>query len=137
MQHIHKIEHTHLRSNPYGVPQGYFDLLPQQIGQIITQVSASGGQEVGSGSSLRMRLRAQLALAASFVLLIGLGYGIVWLVTPEKVDRDPFNSSSISLFNTYTLLQDDEWEDPIDLEQIITFLTDRGISPNAIAYLDD
>ena len=136
MQTTRDIKHTHLKNNPFSVPDGYFDLLPQYIGQKIAHISTQQTRRIGVDFSVFKRFNAQLALAASFILMIGLGYGLVRLITPKSVDTDPFDSEPLSVFNTYSLLQDDEWEDSIDSEQIITYLTEHGISPNAIAYLD-
>jgi len=136
MQTTYNIAHTHLKKNPFSVPDGYFDLLPQQIGQKIARISTEQTHGAYSGSPVFKRLSAQLALAASFVLMIGLGYGLIRLITPKSVDSDPFDAAPISVFKTYTLLQNDEWEDPIDSEQIITFLTERGISPLAVVSFD-
>ena len=136
MQTTRDIKYTHLKSNPFSVPDGYFDLLPQYVGQKIAHRSTQQTRRVSMDFSVFKRFGAQLALAASFVLMIGLGYGIVRLVTPKSVDTDPFDSEPLSVFKTYSLLQDDEWDEPIDSEEIITYLTEHGISPNAIAYLD-
>ena len=136
MQTGNNIEQTHLKNNPFRVPQGYFDLLPQQVGQKIAQMSVQEVFDDRSGFSIRKIVRPQLALAASFALMIGLGYGIVRLVTPDFVEVESSNTEHISLFRTYTLLQNDEWEEAFDSEQIIAFLTEQGISPYAIASLD-
>ena len=126
----------HLKNNPFSVPDGYFDQLPQQIGQKITQFSTQDAHHMHSHVYYKKIWGSQLALAASFILMIGLGYGVVRLISPHQIDTEPYDTDPISLFQTYTLLQNDEWEEPLDSEQIITFLTEHGISPNAIAYLD-
>ena len=127
MQTTHNTCHTHLKNNPFDVPVGYFNLLSQQVGLQIDQKSTPKRRTV---------YKAQLTLAASFVLMIGIGYGIVRLITPNIGDTEPFDTDHLSLFKTYTLLQNDEWEETLDAELIISFLTDHGISPYTIAALE-
>jgi hypothetical protein len=136
MQNTNATEHTHLKHNPFRVPHGYFDLLPQRTGQKIVQMSTQEAHDMSLGFSFRKQIIPQLALAASFVLMIGLGFGIVRLATPNLSDTDIFDPDHLSVFKTYTLLQNDEWEETLDSEQIIIFLTEHGISPYAIAALD-
>jgi len=128
MQTTKMIERADLKSNPFSVPHGYFDLLPQQIDQKIVK----GTHRIPFTRAVRL----QLAYAASIVLFIGLGYGLLQLITSERSDVDFPYSENISLFKAYTLLQNDDAEEPYDSEQIITFLTEHGISPNAIAVLE-
>lgn len=122
--------------NPYRVPHGYFEMLPQRIGEKIGQTSTNERRANVHSLSFRKSIRPQLAFAASLILMIGLGYGVVRLITPAHNDSDLSYTEHISLFNSYSLLQDDEWEDALDSEDIISFLTDYGISPNTIAFLD-
>jgi len=136
MQSVNNIKHTYLKNNPFRVPNDYFDLLPQQIGEKITQISAHETLAVVQTRSFRKSINAQLALAASFVLMIGIGYGLIRLITPNRTDAELFDPDHISLFNTYTLLQNDEWEKELDSESIITFLTEHRISPYSIAALE-
>ena len=125
MQTTNNILHTHFKENPFRVPHGYFDSLPQQI-----------GQKMGKTSPQRRILRPQLALAASFALMIGLGYTLVRLITPNRADTEFSYTESVSPFTTYTLLQSDEWNDSLDPESIITFLTEQNISLYAISSID-
>lgn len=135
MQRTNIIEQKELRENPYRVPHGYFDLLPQLIGKKIAPPSKQESAPVHS-LSFGKSLRSQLALAASFILMMGMGYGVVRLITPNDFDTDLSYTENISLFNSYSLLQGEEWEDELDSEEIISYLTDHGISPNALAFLD-
>ena len=128
MQTTKIIERTDLKSNPFSVPHGYFDLLPQQIDQKIVK----GTHRIPFTRTVRF----QLAYAASIILFLGLGYGLLHLITSDRSDVDFPYSENISLFKAYTLLQNDDAEEPYDSEQIITFLTEHGISPNAIALLE-
>ena len=127
MQTINNITHPHFKSNPFRVPNGYFDSLPVEVGQKI---------DFQKRFSFRRILGPQLALAASFALMITLGYGIIRLITPNESDSESIYIENISMFNSYTLLHDDEWDDNLDAEQIITFLTEHGVSPHLIASLE-
>ena len=127
MQTINNISEIHLKSNPFRVPNGYFDSLPQQVGQKI---------DARPNLSFRKIFGPQLALAASFALMIALGYGLLRLTTPDMVDTESAYDEHISLFNAYTLLQNDEWEEDLDSEQIIAFLTEQGVSPYLLASLE-
>jgi len=129
MQTTKIIERAELRNNPFGVPDGYFKLLPQQVKQGVPQGKLRLPFEMTG-------VRYQLAYAASIILFLGLGYGLIQLVTPDRSDADFPYSENISLFKAYTLLHQDDAEEPYDSEQIISFLTEHGISPNAIALLD-
>jgi len=136
MKTINIIEHTHFKENPFRVPQGYFDSLSQQMSQRISLLSSDEISDLHSAPSFRKMFVSQLSLAASFVLMLGIGFGLVKMILPKSTDADfPF-TDHISVFNTYTLLQNNDLDKPLDSEEIITFLTEKGISPNAIAFLD-
>jgi hypothetical protein len=136
MQTANNIIHAHIKKNPFCVPDGYFESLPQQIGHKMSAVSARNVLGTHSVSSFRKVIRPQLALAASFALMITLGYGLVRLITPHRVENESSYVEHISLFQTYALLQSVEREESLDSESIITFLTDQGISLYAIASID-
>jgi len=136
MQHRNHIWQIEAKGNPFCVPHGYFDLLPQRMGEKIGPTCTQGRTHLHTTLSFKKRLRAQLSLAASLILMIGLGYGMVRLITPNHADTDLSYTENISLLSSYTLLQDNEWDNALDSEEIISYLTDHGVSPNAIAYLD-
>ena len=129
------IAQKYVKENPYRVPHGYFESMPQRIGEKIDQISSPKRSNVYM-RSFQTSLRSQLALAASLILMMGLGYGVLRIIIPGFTDSDLSYTENISLFNSYSLLQNDEWEEDLDSEDIISFLTDQGISPNAIAFLD-
>lgn len=136
MEKTTNIAFGHVKKNPFTVPSGYFDDLPRRINQQIDLMEENRKPRF-MGLSLK-KLSPQLALAASFILMIGLGYGIVRLITPKKTETDPLAIEVyFSRFDAYTLLNSaDDLDDTIDSEQIIAFLTERGISPYAIASLE-
>ena len=136
MKPINIIEHTHLKENPFRVPYGYFDSLSQQTSQQISQFSSEELSGLHSTPSFKKMFVSQLFLAASFVLMLGIGFGLVKMILPNSDDTDLPYTEHISVFSTYTLLQNDDLSEPLDSEEIITFLTEQGISPNAIAFLD-
>lgn len=68
-----------LKQNVFAVPKGYFDTLQERI----TERLSNAKQQP---AVLRWQpVRAQLAFAASFVLLIGVGYGVFSLLWPAAV----------------------------------------------------
>jgi hypothetical protein len=73
---------SRLKQNVFAVPEGYFGTLQERITECR---SIAGQQQV----VLRWQpLRAQLAFAASFVLLIGAGYGVFSLLQPAATLSD-------------------------------------------------
>ena len=123
------IKSNHLKQNPFLVPSGYFDSLPIQVGQKI------GAKPVWS---VAKTLKPFLSLAASFLVLFGLGYGILTLTTSKRDDVDPlFTESAISQFDSYLLLNNlEEFDEGLDSDEIITYLTEHGVSHFLIAALD-
>ena len=129
METINNIKSSHLKKNPFLVPSGYFEALPGEVSQRI---------EDRVPWSYKM-IRSQLALAASFLLIIGLGYGLINLITPKSAETDPFAAGAyMSRLDTYILFYSDEDDarETVDAEQIITFLAEHGISPYSITSLD-
>ena len=126
---MNNIESNHLEQNPFLVPPGYFDALPVLVATKI------GSKAIWPYKTI---LKPLLSLAASFVVLFGLGYGILSLTTSKRADTDLFTTETlISRFNTYLLLNNmNEIEEGFDSEEIITFLTDHGVLHFSIAALD-
>ena len=125
---MHNIESNHLKQNPFLVPSGYFEALPGLVAQKIGPKSSP---------SFKINFRPILSIAASFILLFGLGYGIISQIVP-KADKDPLALESFfPRFNTYLLLNNmDDFDSVLDSEDIITFLTEHGVSHFSIAALD-
>ena len=137
---MNPLENPQLKNLPYTVPQGYFEALPGLMRQQVEDNAQPAMQRSSLKFSFsRSVLRNQLALAASLVLLFGLAYGGLYLASPRQITDSEFFASEegFTPFRSYTLwedLQDDD--DAYDPEEVITFLTDSGISPLAIASLD-
>ena len=123
------IESSTLKQNPFLVPNGYFDALPELVAQRIAPKTIW---------SLRRTLKPLLSLAASFIVLFGLGYGIVGLTASKGADTDLLGAPSyISHFDAYVLLNSpQDHVELIDSEEIISFLTEHGVSRFSIAALD-
>ena len=126
---MNNIEFSHLKQNPFLTPPGYFDALPDMVAQKIGQKTIW---------SVTTTLRPLLRLAASIIVLLGLGYGTFSLITSKTADMDSLTAGAhISRFDTYMLLNSmDEFDKTYDSEQIITYLTEHGVSRFTIAALD-
>jgi len=137
---MNPLEDPHLKKSPYTAPQGYFEALPGLMRQQVESEGYAMPQRQSFRPRLSMKaLRNQLALAASLVLLFGLAYGGLYLATPiQVIESDPLAlEEGFTPFRSYTLWEDlQNEEEDSDPEEIITFLTENGISPLAIAYLD-
>jgi len=126
---MNNIESNHLKQNPFLTPPDYFDALPGLVAQKI------GSKPVWSLSGT---LKPLLSLAASFIVLFGLGYGIISLTTPHTAKGDPLSTETvISRFNVYMLLNNmEESDEVLDSEEIITYLHEHGVSHFSLAALD-
>lgn len=67
------IEDKRLKEIPYTTPEGYFESLPDRI------ESRINGSVTGSGGAWDRFIKPALAMAASFGLILMLGYGIMAL----------------------------------------------------------
>jgi len=129
MKVMSDIESNHLKQNPFLAPSGYFDALPDLVASKIGQRTAW---------SVTATFRPLSRLAASVLVLFGLGYGAFSLITSKTTDMDSLAAGAfISRFDTYMLLNSTDESDRIhDSEQIITYLTEHGVSRFSIAALD-
>jgi len=137
---MNPLENPQLKESPFSVPQGYFDALPGIMRQQVEcENYAAAQRQYFRPHFSRKVLRSQFALAASLVLLFGLAYGAMYLASPRQAIESEFLASEegFTPFRSYTLWEDlQNEEEASDPEEIITFLTDSGISPLAIASLD-
>ena len=86
-----------LRQNPFGVPEGYFASLQEKIAE---RVADTTPQIAFPALDKRHSWHSQLAFAASFILLVGMGYGMLKLIAPATV-----NNSQLADDDIYTLIQ--------------------------------
>ncbi|MDR2358231.1 MAG: hypothetical protein LBD87_00325 [Prevotellaceae bacterium] len=134
-----------LKQNVFAVPEGYFDILQERI----TGNIAHAKRQL---SVLRWQpLRTQLAFAASFALLISIGYGIFALLghstaTAEKSYAESFSNYLTQIIDEPVLIQavannhpehKSNKLQPIVVERnddaIIRYLADADVSLNDIA----
>jgi|GEM_PF-6980682 hypothetical protein len=137
---MNPLEDPQLKKSPYTVPQGYFEALPGLMRQQVENEECAMPQRLYFRPRFSMKVfRTQFALAASLILLFGLAYGGLYLATPGKI----IESETLAIeegftpFGSYTLWEElQSEEEDSDPEDIITFLTENGISPLAVASLD-
>jgi len=137
---MNPLEDPQLKKSPYTAPQGYFEALPGLMRQQVESQESAMPQRYYFRPRFSMKVfRSQLALAASLVLLIGLAYGGLYLATPRQIVEAETLAieEGFTPFRSYTLWEDFQSdEQQPDPEEIITFLTENGISPLAVASLD-
>ncbi|MDR3350318.1 MAG: hypothetical protein LBN98_01555 [Prevotellaceae bacterium] len=133
-----------LKQNVFAAPKGYFDTLQAHIVEAVANAKRSS-------SVLRWQpLRAQLAFAASFALLIALGYGVFSFLRPaatatEKNYAGSFPSYLSQIIDEPVLIHavanDSEHAitrlhpavAAMDNDAIIRYLADADVSLNDIA----
>jgi hypothetical protein len=108
---------------PFTVPEGYFDALPERIVQRCDEREAAPAQRLHLWSSIR----AQLAFAAGFALLVGLSYLAVKhatkLVLPDAdLAYDACYGISIMELESFLLENADSTDSEPDDEAIVDYL---------------
>ena len=109
-----KLKNPKLREMPFTVPEGYFSDFKEKV-------SVSKGYARSSRQN-----RRYIAIAASFALLLGIGFGAVrgLTKTDEYNEIDLMVLSDISAESYYDLLSYEEGE--LTEEDIIDYLIDSG-----------
>ena len=128
-----------LKRNVFTVPEGYFDTLQERITEAVANAKRLS-------SVLRWRpLRAQLAFAASFTLLIGVGYGVFSLLWPSTTASEKNYAGSFPNYLTqiidepalihaianHSKHESAEWQPVVaemDDDAIIRYLADADVS---------
>ncbi len=132
-----------LRQNPFAVPEGYFETLQEHIVERVVEA------KVQPSLSRWQPLRAQLAFALSFVLLVAVGYGTFSLLfQPKTQDRVVHeNYAEIApaylsnMVDEHTLLyavandSEPQASQEISDDDIIQYLANANVSINDIAAL--
>lgn len=107
---------------PFTVPEGYFERLPSRIMQRCDEREAVRGQRLLLWGSIR----AQLAFAAGFALLVGLSYLAARYAT--RLAQAPTDAAyDISLLDLESFLlqapdSDDDESDSLDDDAIVDYL---------------
>ncbi|MDR3287634.1 MAG: hypothetical protein LBT27_09355 [Prevotellaceae bacterium] len=105
-----------LKNSPFSVPNGYFDLLPEQIMQKCTSKKAEK-------ISLWKTAKPILSFAAGFLLLAGISKAILTVVTTEKTESVNYLSQTTDEEIT-PILYENEMSDEMK-DEIISYLVDE------------
>lgn len=92
------LQRPSLKENPYTVPQGYFSMVEDEVREKIHGKQSEKG-------SLYSIFKTNIALVASFVLIFGIGYGIMHLTnTPDtlKMQQQLYSESQDSNADSLT-----------------------------------
>jgi hypothetical protein len=128
-----------LKQNAFAVPCGYFDTLQERL----TEHLASKTQQP---SVIRWQpLRAQLAFAASFALLVSIGYGIFSLLRPADAAPDSHYAEIVPKYLSQIIdepalihaVANEPKPVAVEVENsaIIRYLADADVSLNEIAAI--
>lgn len=104
------LENDHLKKMPFSVPRGYFESVEDEVRSKIKEQTPDG-----QWGLLHRSLKAYLGLAASFLLILGAGWGVIHLTKGLSEHRMESASNVIdseqlldSLENEYVAGQLDE-----------------------------
>jgi hypothetical protein len=107
--------------NPFRVPEGYFDMLPQRI---MNQV----GTEHATKKEMHLIrfLHPSFGLVAGFAIILALGFFSYWILKPDSssiyksapFDEEYFISYSMDDQNIYETLESENPETPLDNKQL-------------------
>jgi hypothetical protein len=120
------------RKPEFSVPDGYFDKLKARLEEI---------PEKEAQVTLWQKIRPYFAMAASFLIMLGVGTGILKLTTRQSIsDEDQFyyDLGYADLIPvTYadpSLYEDNDDDDEISSEDIENYLIATGVSIEKIRY---
>jgi hypothetical protein len=118
---------SELKRNVFTVPEGYFDTLQERITAAVINAKRLS-------SVLRWQpLRAQLAFAASFALLISVGYGVFSLLWPSTTASEKNYAGSFPNYLTQII------DEPALIQAVVNNSKhgSAGLQPVVVAMNDD
>lgn len=146
-----------LKENPFGVPQGYFENMQQEVMDKIAATSVAD-EDIAQAEPVTFLtyLKPAISLAAVFGIVFGLGYGTMKLTDsynndiPESVLSETSSETStglsedeiisildISIDDLLTVQREEEIEQiQINNEEIEEYLIENRISSIQIAMLE-
>ncbi|MDR2449103.1 MAG: hypothetical protein LBD52_04010 [Prevotellaceae bacterium] len=132
-----------LKKNVFNVPEGYFETLQDRLVEQV--LDAEPQQQL----SWFQALRPQLAFAAAFVSLVGIGYGGMVLLDHlsavsdpvDPVSLDDFYASAIEMYNldeqaVLRVINEEKIDHSVNTEDIIDYLVSTHVSLTDIASLE-
>lgn len=96
------IEDKRLKEIPYTTPEGYFESLPDRIE---SRINGSGAESGGAWSRF---IKPAFAMAASFGLILMLGYGIIALSGNAGSEGPDYSSAEYALMKRLVYEEDDD-----------------------------
>lgn len=97
------IEDKRLKEIPYTTPEGYFESLPDRIE---SRIDGSGAEDGGAWNRF---IKPAFAMAASFGLILILGYGIIALSGWNAGSENPdYSSAEYALMKRLVYEEDDD-----------------------------
>lgn len=150
-----------LKGNPFGVPQGYFDSMKEEV---MAKVSAAPVyvEQKAEPATFLTYFKPAFALALMFGLIFGIGYGALYITGATQNEGDSLQADSAATETVYTgtELTEDELisiigdtlenlyaqesteaaveiaEPEINSEEIEQYLIDTRVSTIALALLE-
>ena len=132
-----------LKKNVFNVPEGYFETLQDRLVERV--LDAEPQQQL----SWFQVLRPQLAFAAAFVALVGVGYGGMVLFDHlsavnnpvDPVSLDDFYASALEMYNldeqvVLRVIDEEKIDHSVNMEDIIDYLASTHVSLTDIASLE-
>ena len=151
------LDRSSLKENPFGVPQGYFENMQQEVMDKIA-ATAVADEDVAPAEPVTILtyLKPAISLAAVFAIIFGLGYGTMKLTgsynndIPESVlsetsaetatglsEEEIISILDISIDDLLTAQREEEIEQiQINNEEIEEYLIENRISSIQIAMLE-
>lgn len=149
------LQNKRLKENPYFVPKDYFISVEKEITDKISNIVKEErlvNEEASRIPTSVKLLKSMLGLAASFILIFGLGYGVMRITTSNYLNEEKSLSQNdtISLTDEYellnTTLKNHQLEDALQIiseepiqisnEDIEDYLINSDISELSLASLE-
>ncbi len=158
------LEREDMKSNPFGTPAGYFESLEDSlwaringgegisVDEAAQKAGTAGGASKGTkGIAWKHIFRSTASLAASFALILALGYGVIEItkkaatadnekvVAVSQVEDDTTLAGSHA-YDMDEILSDEDsyemYESYEDISPIEQYLLDSDLSIYSIAYAE-
>ncbi len=122
------LERARQAGQPFKAPEGYFESFEDRL---MARISAEAQPAASTSRRLWTVLKPALALAATFAIIFGMGYGVLFLT--HTLDRGKADVSGyatveeelirpVSIINYYQSEGESEEEGDIDEDSIVSFL---------------
>lgn len=140
------LSQPHLKENPFTVPEGYFQQIADQWKFEPEQASQTSEATAPKRSFLRL-IRPQLQFAAGFLLLFGLGYGLLSLATTSRTsvpETDELSelydfASRMDVIDVlyHSELSQDVMPDEFDIEDVVDLVNNNYVDLESLIFEED